>query len=49
MGEAEESAKHFPHVDLDAFAVVPNHLHGIIVLTDRARGRGEASRASIPG
>jgi REP element-mobilizing transposase RayT len=25
---------HFPHVELDAFVVMPNHLHGIIVLTD---------------
>jgi len=26
---------HFTHVDLDAFVVMPNHVHGIIVLTDR--------------
>jgi REP element-mobilizing transposase RayT len=35
--------KHFPYVDLDAFVVMPNHLHGIIVLSERTRGRGEAS------
>ncbi|HEV8720734.1 MAG TPA: transposase [Candidatus Binatia bacterium] len=29
---------HFPHVDLDAFVVMPNHVHGIIVITDRAVG-----------
>ena len=39
--------KHFPHADLDAFVVMPNHLHGIIVLTARAPGRGEAPRAKI--
>jgi putative transposase len=25
---------HFPHVALDAFVVMPNHLHGIMVITD---------------
>ena len=30
-------ARHFPGVELDAFVVMPNHLHGIIIL-----GRGEA-------
>lgn len=29
---------HFPRVDLDAFAVMPNHVHGIIVLTNRIVG-----------
>jgi putative transposase len=29
---------HFPHVDLDAFVVMPNHVHGILVITDRAVG-----------
>jgi len=27
---------HFPGIDLDAFVVMPNHMHGIIVLPDRA-------------
>lgn len=25
---------HYPHVQLDSFVVMPNHAHGIIVLTD---------------
>ncbi len=25
--------KHYLHVELDAFVVMPNHVHGIIVLT----------------
>ncbi len=25
---------HYPHVELDAFVVMPNHVHGIFVLTD---------------
>lgn len=23
---------HFPHVELDAFVVMPNHIHGILIL-----------------
>jgi REP element-mobilizing transposase RayT len=41
--------RHFPHVTLDAWVVMPNHVHGIIVINDapsrvdeRCRGRGEA-------
>ncbi|MBW7884612.1 MAG: hypothetical protein H3C34_18635 [Caldilineaceae bacterium] len=25
--------EHFPHVELDAFVVMPNHVHGIIMIT----------------
>jgi len=31
---------HYPHVVLDEFCVMPNHLHGIIVLTESPPGRG---------
>jgi REP element-mobilizing transposase RayT len=27
-------AKHYPHVESDVFMVMPNHVHGIIVLAD---------------
>lgn len=27
---------YFPHVDLDAFVVMPNHVHGILVIVDSA-------------
>ncbi len=30
----DDLANHFAHVELDAFVVMPNHVHGIIVLTD---------------
>jgi len=33
---------HFPHIELDEFVVMPNHVHGIIALHD---GRGTACRA----
>jgi len=26
--------QHYPHVMLDAFVVMPNHMHGILVITD---------------
>lgn len=35
----------FPHVDLDEFVVMPNHIHGIIVITGRACP--EAKRPSL--
>jgi REP element-mobilizing transposase RayT len=31
----EEMPSRFPSIELDAFVVMPNHVHGIIVLTDR--------------
>jgi REP element-mobilizing transposase RayT len=30
----EELPSHYPDIDLDAFIVMPNHIHGIVVLTD---------------
>lgn len=30
----EQLSHHYPHVQLDAFVVMPNHVHGIIILTD---------------
>jgi len=39
----EEIPRHFPLVELDAFVVMPNHVHGIIVI----HGRGEASAITI--
>jgi putative transposase len=35
--------RHSPHVELDEWVVMPNHVHGIIVIVDDAGGRGEAS------
>ena len=32
------SAEMRPRVRLDAFVIMPNHIHGIIVLTDHGRG-----------
>ncbi|MDP9372578.1 MAG: transposase [Chloroflexota bacterium] len=30
----DDLPRHYPTVELDAFVVMPNHIHGIIVLTD---------------
>jgi putative transposase len=29
-----EIPNHFPHVELDEFIIMPNHVHGILVITD---------------
>ncbi|MEH2196619.1 MAG: transposase [Nostoc sp.] len=29
---------HFPHIELDTFVVMPNHLHGILIITDKPVG-----------
>jgi len=34
----DEIPKHIDHVELDQFAIMPNHIHGIIVLHDGCRG-----------
>ena len=31
--------KHYPRVECDAFVIMPNHIHGIIVLTDNVATR----------
>jgi REP element-mobilizing transposase RayT len=30
-----EIPEHFPHVQLDEFIIMPNHVHGIIYITER--------------
>jgi len=40
----EDIPDHFPFVELDAFVIMPNHVHGIIVITEPCRG--EKSRLS---
>ena len=34
MNCGHDFVNHYAHVELDAFVVMPNHIHGIIVLTD---------------
>lgn len=37
---------HFPNLDLDAFVIMPNHMHGILVLTNPP-GRGTVLEQNI--
>ena len=40
----EQIAEHWPTVDLDAFIVMPNHLHGIVVIRDEGGTREEGEK-----
>ena len=31
--------EHFPEVELDVYVIMPNHIHGILVMHDRSRAR----------
>ena len=33
-----EIPDHFKHIELDEFVVMPNHIHGIIIINDNRRG-----------
>jgi len=45
----EEIPRHFPNAGLDASIVMPNHVHGIIVLTDRdPRALDVGARHAVP-
>ncbi|MCS6885522.1 MAG: transposase [Acidobacteriota bacterium] len=40
---------HFPHAELDAFVVMPNHIHGIVVITDTNVGAWHVgTRHAVP-
>jgi putative transposase len=38
--------RHYPHVEFGAFIIMPNHVHGILVLVDDDGGRGGSQ---LPG
>ena len=39
---------HYPHVILGEFVIMPNHVHGIIILMDQPVGRGGSVSGEIP-
>ena len=43
----EDLPRHYPHVRLDAWTIMPNHVHGIIVLTETDADVG-AIRHGLP-
>lgn len=42
----EKLTRRFPNIELGAFVIMPNHMHGIIVITD---GRGTAGNRDDHG
>ncbi len=38
----DEIPRHFPEVELDAFVVMPNHVHGVLMLADEPVRAGHA-------
>jgi REP element-mobilizing transposase RayT len=41
--------QHFTHVDLDALVIMPNHIHGILVLLDQRKPSVGATHGSPAG
>ncbi len=39
--------RHYPHVELGAFVIMPNHVHGIVILSDTGRGGSIPENQSI--
>ena len=44
----QEIPHHFQHVKLDEFIFMPNHVHGILILTDTHKGVGTPHVVSLP-
>ncbi|MEJ5351784.1 MAG: transposase [Melioribacteraceae bacterium] len=43
-----EIPNHFPNVSLDEFVIMPNHIHGIIILNDNMVDNGNNQNVDIP-
>jgi putative transposase len=43
----EGSPRHYPHVELDAFIVMPNHIHGVIFLLGDANPVGAGFKPAL--
>ncbi|GIV55248.1 MAG: hypothetical protein KatS3mg040_0016 [Candidatus Kapaibacterium sp.] len=39
---------HFPHVQLDVFIIMPNHVHGILVITENVDNVGATHASPLP-
>lgn len=44
----QEIPQHFPSVSLDQWIVMPNHLHGILVISDEPTGVGARHASPLP-
>lgn len=52
LGRAVETewqalAGRFPHVRLDAYVIMPNHLHGVLIITDKGDGQRVVNQPRI--
>lgn len=45
----DEIPKHFPQVELDAAVIMPNHVHGIIVIVDRPHPLHDDANNKVSG
>jgi putative transposase len=45
----QDLPNHVPHVQLDEFVVMPNHVHGILIITDDADDVGAGSYDDVVG
>ena len=43
----EEIPKHYPYVEIDSFVIMPNHIHGIIVI-DNNRIQNDRAQNIVP-
>jgi len=43
----QEIPKHYPNVELDKWVIMPNHVHGIIIISDDTRDVG-TEQCSVP-
>ena len=39
--------QHFPNIDLDEYVIMPNHLHGIVIINDTCRGGSRTAPTEI--
>lgn len=39
--------KHFPKIELDEFVIMPNHIHGILIMTIDGRGKAVPTRVNL--
>lgn len=46
--EWERLAQRFPHVMLDSYVIMPNHLHGLFIITDDRRGTADSGKILNP-
>ncbi|RMF23817.1 MAG: transposase, partial [Bacteroidetes bacterium] len=44
----DEIPTHFPHVELDAYVVMPNHIHGILWITDVGARHAVPQQHAVP-